>query len=87
MSSNFSVRGKPSVTLDPKTPYFPTCLILKILFQVERVVDGGEPAAFKQYFSVWREGEEGTAVSIGGRKYTAEQVYLFIIIIIYNGAL
>ncbi len=53
------------------------------------MVDGGEPAAFKQYFSVWREGEEGegTAVGIGGRKYTAEQVYLFIIIIIYNGAL
>lgn len=24
------------------------------LFQVERVVDGGEPSAFKQYFSSWK---------------------------------
>lgn len=25
--------------------------------RVQRVVDGGEPAAFKQYFSVWRESD------------------------------
>ncbi len=49
------------------------------------MVDGGEPAAFKQYFSVWREGEEGegTAVGIGGRKYTAEQVCLLLLLLLF----
>lgn len=25
--------------------------------KIQRVVDGGEPTAFKQYFSVWKESE------------------------------
>ncbi len=38
------------------------------------MVDGGEPAAFKQYFSVWREPEDSPAFGLGGRRYPAAQI-------------
>jgi hypothetical protein len=39
--------------------------------QIQRIVEGGEPSAFKQYFSGWRE----TADQIGlGRVFTLEQI-------------
>ena len=47
------------------------------------MVDGGEPSAFKQFFSSWKEAEVGEGgderpyVGIGGRAYTREQVEAF----------
>ncbi len=40
------------------------------------MVDGGEPAAFKQYFSTWKEPEdpETACIGFGGRAYPAAQV-------------
>jgi len=46
---------------------------LPVWTRVERVVDGGETAAFKQYFSSWKEDEESPAFGLG-RVYPAESV-------------
>ncbi|ODM95069.1 Gelsolin, cytoplasmic [Orchesella cincta] len=40
--------------------------------KLQRVVDGGEPTAFKQYFSVWRESD--TAPLTFGKVYTLDQL-------------
>lgn len=51
-------KGYPQWT---KVPFYE--LFLKFTWQIfiwqkiQRVVDGGEPTAFKQYFHIWRESE------------------------------
>jgi hypothetical protein len=39
--------------------------------QIQRIVEGGEPSAFKQYFSGWRETEDQIGL---GRVFTLEQI-------------
>ena len=41
--------------------------------RVERVVDGGETAMFKQYFSSWKESEESPCFGLG-RRYPASAI-------------
>jgi hypothetical protein len=40
-------------------------------FQIQRIVEDGEPSTFKQYFSGWREAEDQIGL---GRVYTVEQI-------------
>jgi hypothetical protein len=47
--------------------------VIKISLQVERVVDGGETAMFKQYFSSWKECEDSPYAGLG-RTYPAETI-------------
>jgi len=39
--------------------------------KIQRIVEGGEPSAFKQYFSGWRESEDQIGL---GRVFTLEQI-------------
>jgi hypothetical protein len=39
--------------------------------QIQRIVEDGEPSAFKQYFSGWREDEDQIGL---GRVFTLEQI-------------
>ena len=46
-------------------------VILIRLTQIERVVEGGEPAVFKQYFKTWKEVESSVGL---GRVFTKRQI-------------
>jgi hypothetical protein len=46
-------------------------IALSSLFQIQRIVEDGEPSAFKQYFSGWREAEDQIGL---GRVFTLEQI-------------
>lgn len=41
------------------------------IFQIQRIVEGGEPSTFKQYFSGWRETEDQIGL---GRVFALEQI-------------
>ncbi len=45
----------------------------KIILQIERVVDNGEPAMFKQYFKTWKEPEDSPFTGLG-RVYPMETI-------------
>jgi hypothetical protein len=46
-------------------------LTLVSIFKIQRIVEGGEPSIFKQYFSGWRETEDQIGL---GRVFTLEQI-------------
>jgi hypothetical protein len=41
--------------------------------QVQRIVEDGEPVAFKQYFNTWREKRVGRSIG-SGRTYDMDQI-------------